>query len=93
MSITDELDALAAEGRVTSVTLAGRKADGWQCYLKMGLVDSYVARAGVSPSEALAKALDALPATEAHDLKFSAAAVAARAKAEATPVAAAGIFD
>lgn len=93
MDIGEELDKLAAEGRVTSVNLAGRCRGGWQCYLKMGLVDQYVAQSAATPSAALAKAMAALPAEEAYELKYGKTGVNARAQDEAAPATEAGIFD
>jgi hypothetical protein len=94
MNIGEELDKLAAEGRVTNVTLAGRTRDGWQCYLKMGRANNYVARGGATPAAALAAAIEGLPGDEAYELKYGATGVNARAQAEEKPAPEdAGIFD
>ncbi|WP_035670054.1 hypothetical protein [Bradyrhizobium liaoningense] len=89
MDIGEELDKLAAEGRVSSVSLI-QLGGGWQVYLKMGLVNDYIAKRGASPSAVLAAAIADLPQNEAYELRFGTAAVAARAQAEAEPK---GIFD
>lgn len=93
MSIGDELDKLAAEGRLTSVTLARRHGGGWQVYLKLGQVDSYVAQIGDTPTTALTGAVEKLPSCEAYDLRFSGQAVSERAQQAAAPAEPAGIFD
>lgn len=92
MNIGEELDRLAAEGRLSSVTLARRHGGGWQCYLKLGLVDSYVAQIDETPTAALTKAIEKLPSCEAYDLKYSAEAVTDRAQQAAAPVEK-GIFE
>ncbi|WP_439392592.1 hypothetical protein ACRQ5Q_24530 [Bradyrhizobium sp. PMVTL-01] len=95
-NIADELDALAAEGRVTNVSLSRRHGGGWQCYLTLGRTGTHIAQIDDTPSSALAKAIEKLPTTEAYDLKFSAAAVSERAKEgqqAAAPAEPVGIFD
>jgi hypothetical protein len=92
MGIGGELDKLAAEGRVSSVSLV-QLAGGWQLYLKMGRVDQYIAKRGPSPSAVLAAAIADLPQTEAYELQFGAAAVTARALAEEKAAEPKGIFD
>jgi hypothetical protein len=78
----EELDNLAADGRVTNVSLARRHGGGWQCYLTLGATGSHIAQIDDSPSSALAKAIEKVPATEAYDMKYGAAAVSERAKDE-----------
>ncbi|WP_316397308.1 hypothetical protein [Bradyrhizobium sp. 33ap4] len=79
MNVGEEMDRLAAEGRLTSVTLIARSGGrGWQCYLNCS-----VAQIADTPAGALSKTLDILPATQDYDAKYGGAAVTARALAEA----------
>ncbi len=61
------LDQLGADGRLASVMLV-RTGNTWQTYIKLGRTSGYTSQSGDTPSEALDKALSALPACERYDL-------------------------
>lgn len=63
-----DLDRLGAEGRLTNVMLI-RAGDRWQVYIKLGRTSGYSSQCAATPSEALAKSIEAVPACEDYDLK------------------------
>lgn len=89
--IAEQLDAFAAEGRVSSVTLI--KVGGvWQAYVNLAAGVTSAQRKP-TPMEALGAALAALPGLEAYELKYGVTGVNARAAAEAPASEPEGIFD
>lgn len=90
MNALEQLDALAAERRIGSVTLC-RVGDMWQAGVHSAVTGGYSVLRKPTPSQALAATLELLPICEAYD-KQHGLAEPVEDKPE-QPTDTAGIFD